>query len=128
MPLEASLFGTTSQSGGGVSYTAVVFPGKTAGQIRVEWSALAYCERGDPYFFGNVTPPLTPDAEGHFEVHEHFNVKLTNGVMIRFRADTVGQLLADGAVGTLRLRVAFPNGTPFPDRCDNYLVNWTAAP
>jgi hypothetical protein len=94
----------------------------------VQWSALAYCRGGFPYAFVNVTPPLTPDAQGHFEVHEHFNVNFVNGAIVRFRADTVGQLFADGAAGTLRLRIAFPTGTPFPDRCDNYLVSWTAAP
>jgi hypothetical protein len=127
-PLGASLFGATSQSSEGLSYTAVVFPWETDGQIRVEWSALAFCRGGTTSFFANVTPVLTPDAQGHFEVHEHFSLKFANGAVAPFRADTVGQLFADGAVGTFRLRQVFPNGTPFPDRCDNYLVSWTAAP
>jgi hypothetical protein len=46
------------------------------------------------------------------------------------RADTEGQLPADGAVGTLRLRETLENKRTrrVLDRCDTGDLHWTAVP
>jgi hypothetical protein len=125
-PLSAPLFGTTS-SQARPAYSVVVHPLKGR-KVFVVWMTDVSCSRpARPFPFGNFTPALKVDARGRFQVHERFSVRFVDGVT-RFRADTAGQLLSDGAVGTIRLRETLYKFGRTINHCDSPRLTWTAVP
>lgn len=68
-------------------------------------------------------------AKGTFRRRERFTIRYRDGSRDRYRVSFGGQLLSDGAVGTLRvrMRIVTRRGRTL-GRCDSGVRRWAAAP
>jgi hypothetical protein len=125
--VTAPLYGTTSGRHFQFSGSVVVYP-QPSGRLYMAWVATPHCTHTKLLQFENITPVMRPRADGTFGRHERFSLRYADG-LVRFRADTAGQLIAGGATGTIRLReTLYSRRGRRLGRCDTGVESWGAIP
>jgi hypothetical protein len=125
MPARASIkHGVTSQSAAGIAHAVSVHVASN-GRVEGEWTASIRCGK-QTLMRTNHTPTTTVKADGTFARTEHFNVKYRDGSTERFTAIFKGRFLADGATGTLRLRMITRKKGYHYVPCDSGVQTWAA--
>ena len=116
--------GITSQAAAGIAHPVSLHVASN-GRVESQWTASLHCGK-QTLMRTNHTPTTTVKADGTFFRTEHFNVEYVHGVTERFTAVFKGRFLADGATGTLRLRmITRQKGHHFLP-CDSGLQTWSA--
>lgn len=92
------------------------------------WQAFAPCARGSVPI-DNYSPAMAISRTGTFRRSERYVVRYNNGTADRFTVYFGGRFLADGAAGSLRVRVRITDrrGRTLT-RCDSGVRRWTASP
>jgi outer membrane protein assembly factor BamB len=127
-PNGSVLLGSSDQRSAGLPLGAALRVVDRGRRIVASWQALARCPRG-PLPIDNHSPPMRITRNGTFRRRERFTIRYRDGSRDRYRVSFAGQLLTDGAVGTLRVRVSLVTrrGRTLA-RCDSGVRRWAAAP
>jgi hypothetical protein len=125
MPARGSLYnGVTAQSASGTRLPMTLRVA-TNGRVYAIWSAAMNCHRGTIATL-NVSPSAAINADGSFSRNERYTIRFTDGYSERYRITFNGRFLADGVVGTLRMRMqGHQKGARFYP-CDSGVQSWEA--
>jgi outer membrane protein assembly factor BamB len=122
-----ALLGSSDQRDGELPLGAVLRVVDRGRRIAATWQALARCRRGS-LPIDNHSRAMRITRKGTFRRRERFTIRYRDGSRDRYRISFGGQLLSDGAVGTLRVRVSIVTrrGRTLA-RCDSGVRRWAAA-
>jgi hypothetical protein len=120
------LFGTTSQSSGGLPLSVAL---RVTAQARIYavWQTTMRCGGSGPYRYvmTDLTPSRAVKAGGTFGGSETYTVRYTDHTQT-YRVRFTGRLLADGATGTLSARMTYHDGKRRYPSCASGTRTWTA--
>ena len=121
------LLGLTSQTAG-VLRLPVALRRRGDDRLFALWQADMRCGPRARLTAVNFTPATSIRSDGTFSRTERYTIRYGGGLRERYRVYIRGQLLADGARGTLRARMRMrqPGKRFYP--CDSGVQSWTAAP
>jgi hypothetical protein len=128
VPGAASLFaGLTGQSAAGVRL-AIALRVTKKGRVWGIWGASMQCGPKATSQIVNASPTTVIKPDGSFTRNETYTIRWTDGSRERYRVNFTGRFLADGAVGTMRVRSQLREKGHRYYPCDSGTVNWTARP
>jgi hypothetical protein len=125
-PRNTLFYGLTNHLAGGV-LTPVVLRVAGNGRVYANTYTTARCDGRFTWPVSNSTAPTTVKADGTFQRNERFTVRYRDGSTERYRVSFGGRFLADGATGTLRVRLVYRDGRARYS-CDTGPQTWTARP
>jgi len=125
-PPASTLFsGLSGQSAAGVRMPVSVRVA-ASGRVYAIWTATMQCGPKAVLSSATAMPPTKLKADGSFLDDEPYTVRYTDGSSDRYRIRFEGRFLADGVVGTLRVRMQTrKKGTSYYP-CDSGTQTWTA--
>jgi hypothetical protein len=123
-----SLLGMTDQSTAGLPMAVALRVTNKGDKVVGLWQGYAPCGRGPSATIANYSPAMRISSTGTFRLPERYRVSFAgSGFEERYTVYFGGRLLADGATGTLRIRVRITDlrGRTLT-RCDSGTRRWTA--
>jgi len=124
VPAPGALFyGLTNAIDHGIRTPVTFRVAKNGRLLALTWASMRCGEVTEPV--SNASPSAAIKPDGSFSRNEGFTVRYADGSRDRFKVIFNGRFLADGATGTLRIRVTqhFRHGTA---HCDTGPLTWTA--
>jgi hypothetical protein len=128
VPAAASLFaGLTGQTAAGVRLGIALRVTKK-GRVWGIWGASMKCGPKATSQIVNASPTTAIKPDGSFTRNETYTVRWSDGSRERYRVHFTGRFLADGAVGTMRVRSQLRKRGHRYYPCDSGTVAWAARP
>jgi hypothetical protein len=120
------LAGVTDQTAGGVRLSVGLRATRNGRRVAALWQATMRCGPRAVLTAVNYTPTTRIRSDGTFRRSERYRIRYRDGLVERFRVTFKGRFLADGAVGTLRVRMRSrrPGSRFYP--CDSGTRRWSA--
>ena len=120
------LGGLSSQTVGGLRMPVMLQVRSGATKVVALWQAVMKCGPKARLTAVNFTPATKIAADGSFTKSEKYTIKYGNGSSDTYRVSFGGRFLADGASGTLRVRMQTRQKGKSFYPCDSSTLNWTA--
>ena len=126
-PVSTLFSGLSGQSASGVRLPVSVRVA-ASGRVYAIWTATMKCGPKAVIGTGVGMPPTKLKADGSFLDTKPYTIRYTDGSSERYRIRFEGRFLADGVVGTLRVRMQRRKKGNSYYACDSGTQTWAARP